>query len=214
MRTYLSPIGFNSTSVTRPLLRHGLDMDDRVVVVRPTEGTDEARSKEAIADVRRLLGEIEPKISLSVERVPHDEFEEAVLYCRDIIHAAEGELVVNLSGGARDVFLPFATAVLSESDRVSRTLCFSDIDGRVRELSLPNLSVELSESVAKTLAAIEQLGGKTSIPELTETGEQAKSTVTRHVTELESHGAVVSEKQGKIKYVSMTLTGELLLGRR
>ncbi len=189
-------------------------MDDRVVVVRPTEGTDEARSKEAIADVRRLLGEIEPDISLSVERVPHDDFEEAVLYCRDIIRAAEGELVVNLSGGARDVFLPFSTAVLSEFGRVSRTLCFSDIDGRVRELNLPNLSVELSDSVAKTLIAIEQLGGETSIPELTETSDQAKSTVTRHVAELESYGAVVSEKEGKVKHVSMTLTGQLLAGRR
>src|SRR6056297_1219036 len=113
MRTYVSPIGFNSTSVTRPVLSYGVDTDDRVVVIRPEEETDDSRAEEAIADVCRLLTEIEPAVSLSTERVPHDDFETAVLHCRDLLRAVEGELIVNLGGGARDVLVPFITAVLA-----------------------------------------------------------------------------------------------------
>lgn len=213
MRTYLSPIGFNSTSVTRPVLSNGLDTGDRVVLVRPEKETDDSRATEAIADVRRLLEEVEPDVTLSTERVPHDEFERAVLLCRDLVRAADGDVIVNLGGGARDVLLPFATAVFAETGRVDRTLFFSDIDGRVRSLRLPRLTASLPESVGETLAAIDRADGESSIPALTEATQRSKSTVARHVDILESNDAVETYREGKSKHVSMTLTGRLLVGR-
>lgn len=210
MRTYISPIGFNSTSITRPVLSQGVDTDDRVVLIRPKRETDDSRAKEAIADVRRLLTEIEPDVSLSTERVPHDDFETAVLQCRDLIRTAEGEVIVNLGGGARDVLLPFAIAVLAERPLVDRALLFSDIDGQVREITLPRLTATISASVGETLLAVTQLGGETSIPELTEKTQRSKSTVTRHVDVLESNDAVETRREGKTKHVSLTITGRLL----
>jgi len=211
MRTYISPIGFNSTSVTRPVLSHGIDTDDRVVVVRPEEETDDSRAAEAINDVRRLLAEVEPDVALATERVPHDDFETSVLHCRDLLRAAQGEVIVNLGGGARDVLLPFTTAVLAELSRVDQTLFFSDIDGRVRELELPRLTVSISDSVRDTLAAIDDAGGASSIPALTESTQRSKSTVARHVDLLESNEAVKTHREGKTKHVSLTLTGRLLV---
>lgn len=211
MRTYVSPIGFNSTSVTRPVLSYGVDTDDRVVVIRPKEGTDDSRAEEAIADVRRLLNEIEPSVSLSIERVPHDDFETAVLHCRDLLRAVDGELIVNLGGGARDILIPFMTAVLAEQPRVDRVVLFSDIDGRVREVTLPRLTATISDAAGETLVAIDQAGGETSIPELTEVTTRSKSTIARHVDILESNDAVESHREGKTKHVSLTLTGRLLV---
>lgn len=211
MRTYLSPIGFNSTSVTRTVLSHGLASDDRIVLIRPEEETDDGRAEEAISDVRRLLEEVEPDISLATERVPHDDFERAVLDCRDLLLAGEGTLTVNLGGGARDILLPFITAVLATIERVDTVLFFSDIDGKVREWHLPRLTATISDPVYETLAAINAAGGETSIPALTKATENSKSTVARHVDTLETNEAVVSRREGKTKHVSLTLGGRLLL---
>lgn len=211
MRTYLSPIGYNSTSVTRTVLSHGLTSDDRIVVIRPEEETDDSRAEEAIGDVRRLLAEVEPAVSLSTERVPHDDFEAAVLDCQDLLLAADGDVTVNLGGGARDILLPFTTAVLAMIEYVDTVLFFSDIDGKVREWQLPRLTATISDPVRETLAAIGAAGGETSIPVLTEVTDNSKSTVARHVDALETNDAVVSRREGKTKHVSLTLTGQLLL---
>lgn len=213
MRTYISPIGFNSTSVTRPVLSTGLDTDDRIVLVRPEEETDDSRAEEAIGDVRRLLAEVEPEVTLATERVPHEQFDRAVLRCRELIRAAEGDLIVNLGGGARDVLLPFSTAVLAESHRVDRALLFSDIDGRVRKLELPRLTASISDSERETLTALDRAGGESSVPELTDGTQRSKSTITRHVDSLESNDAVRTHRDGKTKHVSITLTGQLLVDR-
>lgn len=215
MRTYLSPIGYNSTSVTRTvLLRDGLTSGDRIVLLRPAEETDDSRADEAINDVHRLLSEIEPDISVSTERISHDDFAEAVVECHDLLLAAEGTVFVNLGGGARDILLPFMTSVLKEIGSIDTILFFSDVDGKVREWQLPNLAARVSDPEYETLAAIADAGGETSIPELTETTERPKSTVARHVDALEQNNAVVSRRRGKTKHVSLALTGQLEVNGR
>lgn len=212
MRTYLSPIGYNSTSVTRTvLLSHGLSEEDQIVLIRPTEETDDSRADEAINDVHRLLSEVQPEISVTTERIPHDDFETAVLRCHELLLAATGSVTVNLGGGARDILLPLMTAVLKEIQHIDSVLIFSDVDGKVREWELPTLTATVSDSVSETLTAIADAGGETSIPTLTERTERPKSTVARHVGLLEQNGAVVGWLEGKTKHVSLTLTGKLLV---
>lgn len=197
--------------MTRTVLSHGLTSDDRIIVIRPEEETDDSRASAAIDDVRRLLTEVEPQVSLFTERIPHDNYETAVLECRDLLLAADGEVTVNLGGGARDILLPFTTAVLATIDSVDTVLFFSDIDGEIREWDLPRLTVAISDSVRETLLAIAESGGATSIPELTTVTDNSKSTVARHVDVLETNGAVRSHRDGKTKHVSLTLTGRLLI---
>jgi len=210
MRTYISPIGFNSTSVTRPLLSRGIDTGDDVVLIRPNV-EDESRATEAITDVERLLQEIEPDVSVSTERLTHTGFERAILECSDIIRAAEGERIVTLGGGARDVLLPFAIAAITHVRLIDTALFFSDIDGTVREWQLPRLTATLRETTRPTLAAVDEEGGSASIPTLTEVTGSSKSTVTRHVHQLTDEGLVEVWSEGKTKHARITLTGRLLL---
>lgn len=96
MRTYVSPLGYDSTRVTRPVLSEGLDSGDALVLIRPDTdvdgeaGDEDVRAREAVADVRRMLGEIEPDVDVSVEEVPYDDLPEATLRCSDLLRAAEG----------------------------------------------------------------------------------------------------------------------------
>jgi len=213
MTTYISPIGFNTTSVTRALLKHGIDSSDVVVLVRPEQGTDDDRGAEAIADVERLLQEIEPNISLQVEQIPHDDFESAVMRCSNIIQTADDSVIVSLSGGARDVLLPLTVATIAHERDVESTIGYSDLDGQVREWPLPNVTTTVSDGAQETLAAIDTDGSNVSIPELTERLGGVKSTITRHINVLESEGLVTAWMENRTKFVSITLGGRLYVAR-
>ena len=211
MRTYISPIGYNPTSVTRVLLSRGLETDDVAVLLRPRTDTDDNRAQEAIADVERMLTEIEPEVSTTIERIPHDDFPAAVLDCSDIIRAADGTVIANLSGGARDIFLPFTVAVLTHASSIDTALAFSDIDGQVREWELPVLTADIPNSARDTLRLIANADNSISIPEITEQTQHAKSTVTRHVNQLDESGVVETWQEGKTKHVGLSFAGDLLL---
>ena len=211
MRTFVSPIGFNTTSVTRALLDYGINGEDTVILVRPSTETGDNRASEAVADVRRILQGIEPQISVNVRRIPHDDFESAVLECSDLLQNSSGAIVVSLSGGARDVLLPLTVATMAHRREIESTLGYSDIDGKVRECMLPDITVTLSEGVHRTLGIIEGHGREISIPELTGQSESVKSTVTRHVNKLETDELVTGRVEHRTKYVSITFSGKLFV---
>ncbi len=213
MQTYISPIGFNTTSVTRALINHGIGGDDAVVLIRPAEETDDNRGTEAVEDVRQLLHEIASTISVEVRRIPHDDFETAVMGSSEVIRNAEGSVVVSLSGGARDVLLPLTVATMAHEAAVDSTLGYSDIDHQVREWGLPNITATPSEGQRETLAAIDASCSDVSIPELTSQRDAAKSTITRHVNALEADGFVTSWVEDRTKHVSIKLAGRLCLAR-
>lgn len=210
MRTYVSPIGYNSTSVTRPIISRGVDTGDTIVVLRP-DVPDDSRAEEAIGDVERLLREIEPDVSLVTERIPHESFDDAILDCSDVLRAADGDCIVNLGGGARDVLLPFACAAIAHASLVDAVLFFSDIDGTVRELNLPRLTADVPDTTRTTLSAIASSRESISIPVLTDETEQSKSTVTRHVNYLADEGVIETWTEGKTKHARITITGRLFL---
>lgn len=211
MRTYISPIGYNPTSVTRVLLSRGLETDDIAVLLRPKSDTNDDRAQEAITDVERMLNEIQPEVSTAIERIPHDDFPAAVLACSDIIRAANGTVIANLSGGARDIFLPFTVAVLTHASSIDTALAFSDIDGKVRERELPVLTADIPNSTRDTLVLIANVDNSVSIPEITEQTQHAKSTITRHVNQLDESGVVETWQKGKTKHVGLSFAGRLLL---
>ena len=209
MRTYVSPIGYNSTSVVRPVLSRGLDSGDEILLLRPRTEADDQRAEEAIADVERLLTEIEPDVSLSVERLPHDDFADAVLECSDLITGIDGDVVVNFAGGPRDVLVPLTTAALAHTENIAAALSFSDIDGSVRDVPLPVLTSELPKQAKPTFLTISKADDRVSIPTITDDTGLSKSSVTRHVQMLETAGLVRTEKHGKTKIVELTFSGRL-----
>lgn len=211
MRTYLAPIGYHSTRVTRPVLSHGLDTDDRVVLLRPSGESNDAQATEAIQDVERMLNEIVPDVSASVERIAKNDLNQAVFDCSDLILSATGEIIPVFSGGPREILVPFTIAAVLHSNKVDYTFLFGDIDGRVREWNLPRLTAKIPEPSRTTLAKIASANGSISIPELTDRTGQAKSTVTRHVSQLHENGIVETSMEGKTKYTRLTVTGKLLL---
>lgn len=211
MQTFISPIGFNTTSVTRTLLAHGLSNNDSVKLIRPAIETDDDRAAEAVADVEQLLQEIKPNITVSVTEIPHDDFATGVMMCSDLLVEAPDEIVVSLSGGARDILLPLTVATMVHSDDIQTVYGYSDIDGQARELDLPSVTDVLSDGAHQTLTTVADADKSISIPELTTRLDGVKSTITRHINTLENIGYVTSRTENRTKYVSITLSGKLYL---
>jgi CRISPR-associated protein Csa3 len=213
MATFVSPIGFNTTSVTRSLLTHGVGSGDEVVLLRPEDEADDDRATEAVEDVERYVHEIEPEVSVSVERVPHDDFPGAVMACSDLLSTAD-EPVVNMGGGARDVLVPLTVATVAHAQEINTTLGYSDLDGQVREWLMPRVGTNPSDGAIETLALIDASGAETSIADLVSQCDRAKSTVTRHVNQLEDEGLVTSRTEDRSKRIKITLDGRLCLAIR
>ena len=212
MRTYVSTIGYYDTRVVRPVLNHGLNASDKVVLLRPYNDNNDGDS--AVADVRQIFSELGPNIEIAVESITYDEFPTAVMECADVLAAAKGETVANFGGGPREIFLAFTVAALVTNDQLDTVLQFTDIDEEVQELRLPELMASLPSKTDQTLRTIARLNGETTLPAVAERSGQSRSTVGRHLDELEMADAVETDKQSKTRLVELTLGGRLQLFRR
>ena len=212
MRTYISPIGYDTRRVTRPVINRGLDSEDELVLLRPGGETDTERATQTIADVEQFLQEIEPNYRQRVEHVVTDSFEETVRDCCQIVSDVgdDREIVVSLGGGARDILLPLTVAALVYARRIDAALFFSDLDNSVQEWTLPDLTARISNRAFQTFEVIVEADGWLSLSTITEETEQSKSTVIRHVNDLESSNVVVADTSEKAKRVRATFSGELL----
>lgn len=212
MRTYLSPIGYDTRRVTRPVINRGLDSDDELVLLRPGKETDTERATQTIADVEQFLQEIEPNYRQRTERVVTDSFEKTVRDCCRIVAdiAEDRTVVVSLGGGARDILLPLTVASLVYARRIDAALFFSDLDNSVQEWTLPDLTARISDRAFQTFEVIVEADGWLSLSTIAEETGQSKSTVIRHVNDLESSNVVVADTSEKAKRVRITFSGELL----
>lgn len=145
--------------------------------------------------------------------LPPTDFDEATRQSLDVLRSADGETLAVLGGGAREIYLPFAVAALVARDTLSAVLQFGDTDHEVRSLSLPDLLASASAPARETLALVDDLGGETTLPALADASDRAKSTVGRHLDELETAGLVETESEGQTRLIGLTLSGELQLER-
>jgi len=212
MRTYLAPLGFDSRRVVRPVLSEGLDEDDRVLLLQPATETD--RGQEAFDDVEEVLTQIIPRLEISAEKLPYTDFVETTLYCADLMQASEGETIVILGGGARELLLPLTVATFTSTESVDTVLQVGDIDSSVRKIPQLNLRGNVSDAEARLLANLDTLQTPLSISEIATELEKAKSTIARHISSLESEGFVNTVKQGRSKSVSLTDSGRVFLRTR
>jgi len=137
MRTYLAPLGFDSRRVVRPVLSEGLDESDRVVLLQPAKSSDQ--SEDAFEEVADVLTQVVSDLELESEQLPYTDFVETTLLCTDLIQAAEGETIVVLGGGAREILLPLTVATFSNENYIDTILQVGDIDSSVRRIPQLNL---------------------------------------------------------------------------
>ncbi|WP_248908159.1 CRISPR-associated CARF protein Csa3 [Halocatena marina] len=209
MRTYLAPLGFDSRRVVRPVLSEGLDSGDHVLLLQPA--TESEQGDDAFSEVEDVLTQVVPGLDLWTETLPYSDFVETTLYCADLIRASDGETIVILGGGARELLLPLTVATFTSTDYVDTILQVGDIDSSVRRIPQLNLRGNVSDAEARLLADLDALDTPLSISQIANKLGKSKSTIARHVSSLESEKLVSTTKEGRSKNVSITDSGRVFL---
>lgn len=209
MRTYLAPLGFDSRRVVRPVLSEGLDAGDEVVLLQPSDSS--GRGIDAMEEVEDVLTQVVPDLALHIENLPYNDFVETALSCIDLIQAAEGETIVILGGGARELLFPLTVATFSSERNIDTILQVGDIDGSVERIPKLNLGGSATDAEASLLSELTTLNTPLSISEIAKNLEKSKSTVARHVNSLEEEGFVKTQTDGRVKAVGVTDSGRIFL---
>jgi CRISPR-associated protein Csa3 len=209
MKTYITPSGFDSSQIVSLIVKYGIEGGDRLILIRPKNETD-LRGESTVQAVRDLSRQIDSSIDLQIHSVDHRDFEEMVLSLKNLLANADGEVIINLSGGPREIFLAFSIACLSESRKIFKATNFSDIDRKLNEIILPNIASVLEEKQKRILQEVLKSQPAT-ITDIAERLSVSESTVSRQVARLTEQKALDLTQKGKIKEIRVTLTGKLLL---
>ncbi|HII06602.1 MAG TPA: CRISPR locus-related DNA-binding protein [Methanotrichaceae archaeon] len=209
MRTYISPSGFDTSQILSLIVKYGIEADDRIILIRPEKETDE-RAETTIQAVRDLSKQIDSSIKVEIHRVDHQNFEGMLLSLIDLVKKTEGEIIANISGGPREIFLAFAIACLSQSQKIHKTTNYSDVERVMREIDLPKIVQSLDEKSKAVLGDVRD-NQPTTITEIAARLNLSESTISRQVGRLADLDALKIAPEGKKKQIQTTLTGEIFL---
>ncbi len=209
MKTYISLSGFDTSQIISLMVKYGIEKGDRLILIRPVEEKD-SRGESTIQAIKDLSRQIDSSIEVDIHRVNHRDFEGMVVSLIDLLKNAEGQVVVNLSGGPREIFLAFVVACLAQSQKIFKTTNFSDIDRTMNEIALPNIAHILDARLKRVLKDVSE-NQPTTITEIAQRLKISESTVSRQIGELAELKALDLTPKGKTKEVRITLTGMILL---
>ena len=209
MRSYISLSGFDTSQILSLIVKYGIEGNDKIILIRPEHETDD-RGETTIQAVKDLSRQIDSNIKVEIHRVDHHNFEDMVLSFIDLIKNTPGEIITNISGGPREIFLAFTIACLSQSDKITKTTNYSDIDLVMKEITLPNIIHIPDEKLKEILHDINK-NEPTKITEIANRLNISESTVSRQIKKLFERKALDIVQEGKSKNIRMTLAGKILL---
>jgi CRISPR-associated protein Csa3 len=209
MKTYISLSGFDTSQIISLMVKYGIEGGDRLILIRPEEEKD-SRGESTVRAIKDLSRQIDSSIEVDIHRVNHRDFEGMVVFLIDLLKKAHGQVVVNLSGCPREIFLAFVVACLAQSQKIFKTTNFSDIDRTMNEVVLPNITHILDERLKRVLKDVSE-NQPTTITEIAQRLKISESTVSRQIGELAELKALDLTPKGKTKEVRITLTGMILL---
>jgi CRISPR-associated protein Csa3 len=209
MKTYISLSGFDTSQILSMMVKYGIQGDDSIVLIRPEKETD-ARGEGTVQAVRDLSRQIDSSIKVKIHRVDHQDFDGMLLSLIDLIKTCVGEIIANISGGPREIFLAFAIACLTQSQRIRKATSYSDIDRTMREIDLPKIVQSLDEKSKVVLRDVRD-NQPTTITEIAERLDISESTISRQVGRLVDLNAIRLSPEGKKKRIQTTLTGDIFL---
>jgi CRISPR-associated protein Csa3 len=209
MKTYVSLSGFDSSQIVSLIVKYGVEGKDRIILIRPEVESD-TRGEQTVQAIRDLSSQIDSSIDLQIHRVNHLDFEGMVLSLKALLERAEGQVIANLSGGPREIFLAFTIACLSVSGKIFKTTSYSDIERSLHEVTLPNITAILEDRQKRILKDVSE-NQPTTITDIAKRLCVSESTISRQVARLAELRALDVLPKGKSKEVRITLTGMILL---
>ena len=214
MKTYISPLGFDTTHIISLIVAHGIEKHDRIILLRPV--ASDTRADRAIEDIRDLTAKIDSTISLDVVPIDHHDFGAMILSFMDLISSSalpgmpDSKIIVNLSGGPRDILVALTVASMALSDSIYKTTNWSDIDRELREIELPHIARTPDKKTRQILDDILK-HAPTTLTAIAARLTISESTISRSCAKLADIHAIEITPIGRNKQIALTLSGKVLL---
>ena len=208
MKTIITILGFDTSQVFSVIVKDGISKGDGIIILRPIEDTKEMRGEKAYSEIQNLIGQISQEITFRKIILDTSNFSSMLEQISEMLKELEGEIVVNISGGVREISIALTTVTILYNKKISRIYNFSRIDGEIREIELPYLAFSLTGHDKRILDIIIEEPRKYN--ELAIELDLSKSSISRIVNELEEKKIVIVKEAGKEKIVHPTLTGKLI----
>lgn len=215
MRTYLSPLGFDTTHIISLIVRSRIERGDRICLIRPEFGED-PRADRAIETVKEMSQQISNDIHVDVLRINNRNIESMILALLDEIRTStppalpDSNLIVNLSGGPREVLVALTTATLILAPHIHQCAIFSDIEREIEIYKPPRLPLSTDERGLQILADI-ATHGPTSISEIARRVQISESTGSRVCAKLAAEELIHVQQEKRSKAVTLQFSGKIML---
>jgi CRISPR-associated protein Csa3 len=216
MKTYISPLGFDTTHIISLIVKHGIEKHDRIILLRPV--ASDSRADRAVEDIKNLTTKIDSAISLDVVKIS------PWLWCHNtLIHGSDSlsrptrhvrqQDYRNLSGGPRDILIALTVASMALSDSIYKTTNWRDIDREFRELELPHIARTPDKKMRQILDDILK-HAPTTLTAIAARLGISESTISRSCAKLANIPAIEITPIGRNKQITLTLSGRVLLSAR
>ena len=210
MKTLITILGFDTSQVFAFVVKDGISKGDKVIVLRPKEDSKELRGDRAYGEIKNLLGQISPEIIVEKFVLDTLHFSQMVEEISDVFEKIEGDIIVNISGGLREIIIALTVCSILYNHKILRTYSFSRLEGETKKIELPYLASPLQDNMKNLLDILSQKGSLL-YNELTKELNLSKSSISRLAKLLQNKKLVELEDVGKEKKIHLTLTARLLL---
>ncbi|MEM0456793.1 MAG: CRISPR-associated CARF protein Csa3 [Nitrososphaerota archaeon] len=201
-RLFICTIGWTEVPIVRLVVRHGLEVGDFVLLVKPT-GSDE-KAEAALSSIKdflgKLWGEVSSKNFSVLEIDPLDPITSIKRVKNLIKHIEAKKLIAILSGGMRSILLIVLMAILylNYSLKDVELTIEVDIEGRNEYLRLDSRLIDIVKwrPTEAQLKMLELIRNKPlTMRELAESLDVNVSTVYRWFKEFEKMGLAEIKKE-------------------
>ncbi|MCS7368050.1 MAG: CRISPR-associated CARF protein Csa3 [archaeon YNP-WB-062] len=209
----IATFGWTEQFVLSSILKHGIKAGDKIILLIPAKRDE--KSEAILRDFEQFLSKYGEGIKLENKRVPLQSFEEAVVSIsetlRNILSEGYDRLIINLSGGMRILILAAYVAAFLTCPR--DIVIELETEDRERGYIVPNFSIKelikLKDIERRILEKLDK--GIKSTPELLRELNIPRSTLHKHLKELEKNGLLTLKKNGRALTLNITALGKLTL---
>lgn len=208
-KTLITPLGFETTPVLSFIGKEGVGKGDQLIVVRPKERAEEKRGERAFNQLKETIENFSTDIKIEKVVLDTQDFNSLILDLSNILRKADGDTVVNLSGGVRTILVALTACTVFFHSQIQRTYNYEMIEREMKSIKLPYVFFDLTDNEKKILKkTVEE--DSISYNELVSSLNLSKSTVSRLSNRLKDRELVSTSTVEKQTKVGPTLTGILL----
>ncbi|HIE14621.1 TPA: CRISPR locus-related DNA-binding protein [Candidatus Bathyarchaeota archaeon] len=217
-KTFVSTLGFTESLVLAPIIKLGLNKDDKLIILIPGGLDCEDRIENTLRKLRDMLNAISGRVfNMRTVSIPVGDFAESVrLIRRLIVDEAEKEdriVYMNVSGGMRALTIEAYTAALL-SRTITENVKFTEMELEGSAGSIRIIPIVFPRQFNKTKKRILRELAKEKEPlgmrDLSRRTKLSLATLSRNLRVMAQDGIIKLKKEGRRIIAQITDEGMLL----